>query len=245
VKPYLVIINHRTWVALLISILATYICLTYYVSFDIDLTLISIAIIFPLVFTIRGSFRRREKALEHLSEFRGTLKTLEYFFSSNEKLSEEEKIEAYGLLVIISDHLMKQLKANSTETAELDGNIDQLFDFLQNHKEAISGKKTEKIFKYMQDLHETIENVHAINIHRTPISLKAYCLIFIYIFPLIYAPAIINRIGAEHNIWISYFVVIFSQFILVSLYNIQNQLEYPFDDEGLDDIKLNNFKINR
>ena len=244
-KPYLVIINHRTWVALLISILATYICLTYYVSFDIDLTLISIAIIFPLVFTIRGSFRRREKALEHLSEFRGTLKTLEYFFSSNEKLSEEEKIEAYGLLVIISDHLMKQLKANSTKTEELDGNIDQLFDFLQNHKEAISGKKTEKIFKYMQDLHETIENVHAINIHRTPISLKAYCLIFIYIFPLIYAPAIINRIGAEHNIWISYFVVIFSQFILVSLYNIQNQLEYPFDDEGLDDIKLNNFKINR
>ncbi|MDN3641772.1 hypothetical protein QWY87_03615 [Lutimonas halocynthiae] len=244
-KPYLVIINHRTWVALLISILATYVCFTYHVSFDIDLTLISIAIIFPLVFTIRGSFRRREKALEHLSEFRGTIKTLDYFFASNDKLSEEEKIEAHKLLIIISDHLMKQLKANSTQTAELDGNIDQLFDFLQNHKEAISGKKTEKIFKYMQDLHETIENVHAINIHRTPISLKAYCLIFIYIFPLIYAPAIINRIGAEHNVWISYFVVIFSQFILVSLYNIQNQLEYPFDDEGLDDIKLNNFKINR
>lgn len=244
-KPYLVIINHRTWVALLISFVATYICFTYHISFDIDLTLISIAIIFPLVFTIRGSFRRREKALEHLSEFRGTIKTLDYFFASNDKLSDEEKVEANGLIVTISDNLMKQLKANSTETAELDGNIDQLFDFLQNHKEAISGKKTEKIFKYMQDLHETIENVHAINIHRTPISLKAYCLIFIYIFPLIYAPAIINRIGTEHNIWISYFVVIFSQFILVSLYNIQNQLEYPFDDKGLDDIKLNNFKMNR
>jgi len=245
VKPYLVIINHRTWVALLISFFATYICSTYYISFDIDLTLISIAIIFPLVFTIRGSFRRREKGLEHLSEFRGTIKTLDYFFTSNEKLTEEEKVEAHTLLVTISDNLMKQLKANSTETAELDGNIDQLFDFTQNHKEAISGKKTEKIFKYMKDLHETIENVHAINIHRTPISLKAYCLIFIYIFPLIYAPAIINRIGSDHNIWISYFVVIFSQFILVSLYNIQNQLEYPFDDKGLDDIKLNNFKINR
>lgn len=244
-KPYLVIINHRTWVALLISILAAYICFTYQISFDIDLTLISIAIIFPLVFTIRGSFRRREKALEHLSEFRGTIKTLDYFFSSNDLLSEEEKVESHQLLITISDNLMKQLKANSTKTAELDGNIDQLYGFLQAHKKAISGKKSEKIFKYMKDLHETIENVHAINIHRTPISLKAYCLIFIYIFPLIYAPAIINRIGEEHNGWISYFVVIFSQFILVSLYNIQNQLEYPFDDDGLDDIKLNNFKINR
>jgi len=245
VKPYLVIINHRTWIALLISFLAPYLCFTYHISFDIDLTLISIAIIFPLVFTIRGSFRRREKALEHLSEFRGTIKTLDYFFASNEALTEEEKVTSHGLLVTISDNLMKQLKANSTETEELDGNIDDLFQFLQDHKKAISGKKTEKIFKYMKDLHETIENVHAINVHRTPISLKAYCLIFIYIFPIIYAPAIVHRIGMDQNMWISYFVVIFSQFILISLYNIQNQLEYPFDDKGLDDIQLNNFKINR
>ena len=97
----------------------------------------------------------------------------------------------------------------------------------------------------MKDLHETIENVHAINVHRTPISLKAYCLIFIYIFPFIYAPAIINRVGPEQNAWITYFIVIFSQFILISLYNIQNQLEYPFDDKGLDDIQLDNFKIDR
>ena len=244
-KPYLIIINHRTWIALLISITTPYLCFTYNVNFDIDLTLISIAIIFPLVFTIRGSFRRREKALEHLSEFRATIMTIDYFFSSNETLTEEEKNEAYGLLLKISDSLMKQLSANSTETADLDENIHEVYDFLQNHKEAISGKRKEKIFRLMKDLHETIENVHAINIHRTPISLKAYCLIFIYIFPLIYAPAIINRVGPEQNVWITYFIVFFSEFILISLYNIQNQLEYPFDDKGLDDIKLDNFKINR
>ena len=244
-KPYLIIINHRTWIALLISITTPYLCFTYNVNFDIDLTLISIAIIFPLVFTIRGSFRRREKALEHLSEFRATIMTIDYFFSSNETLTEEEKNEAYGLLLKISDSLMKQLSANSTETTDLDGNIRDVYDFLQNHIEAISGKRKEKIFRLMKDLHETIENVHAINIHRTPISLKAYCLIFIYIFPLIYAPAIINRVGPEQNVSITYFIVIFSQFILISLYNIQNQLEYPFDDKGLDDIKLDNFKINR
>ena len=201
--------------------------------------------IFPLVFTIRGSFRRREKALEHLSEFRGTMKTLDYFFNSNQLLSEEAKTEAYQTLLNISNNLMKQLKANSTESDELDGNIEQLYDFIQNQTKAISGKRKEKIFRLMQDLHETVENVHAINIHRTPISLKAYCLIFIYIFPMIYSPAIINRVGPEQNVWITYFIVMISQFILISLYNIQNQLEYPFDDKGLDDIKLDNFKIDR
>ena len=210
-----------------------------------DLTLISIAMIFPLVFTIRGSFRRREKALEHLSEFRGTIKTLDYFFMSNVKLTDENKTEVYEILVRISNNLMEQLKTNSHETAKLDGNIDELYEFVQLHKESISGKREEKIFRLMQDLHETIENVHAINVHRTPISLKAYCLIFIYIFPLIYAPSIIYKVGAERSVWITYFIVVLSQFILISLYNIQNQLEYPFDDKGIDDIKLNNFKIDR
>jgi predicted membrane chloride channel (bestrophin family) len=97
----------------------------------------------------------------------------------------------------------------------------------------------------MFDMHEAIENLLAIHTYRTPISLKAYCLIFIYIFPLIYTPTIINKVGLETTIWITYFVVILSQFILISLYNIQDHLEYPFDEEGLDDIKLKNFKINR
>ena len=89
-KPYLVIINHRTWIAMIIALVVPYLCFRYNVEFDMELTLISIAIIFPLVFTIRGSFRRREKALEHLSEFRSTLKTFNYFLMSNASMSEED-----------------------------------------------------------------------------------------------------------------------------------------------------------
>ena len=35
------------------------------------------------------------------------------------------------------------------------------------------------------------------------------------------------------------------EFILISLYNIQDQMEHPFDKDGLDDIKLDHFNINR
>ena len=82
----------------------------------------------------------------------------------------------------------------------------------------------------------------AIHTHRTPISLKAYCKVFIYIFPLIYTPTIINKIGLENPVWLTYFVVLLSEFILISLYNIQDDMEYPFDRQGLDDIKLEEFR---
>ncbi len=200
--------------------------------------------IFPLVFTIRGSFRRREKALEHLSEFRSSLITLNYSFNTS-SMPDGQKQEINAILCDISNTLMAHLKSNEKETAGIDNSVKKVYDFLQEHKDFVSNKLRDKTFRYLKDVHESVENVHAINIHRTPISLKAYCLIFIYIFPLIYTPAVINRIGEDKNHAITYFIVILSQFILIALYNIQNQLEYPFDDNGLDDIKLENFKIDR
>jgi len=62
---YLVIINYKTLIAVLISIGVLYFAEKNKIDYEIDLTLISIAIIFPLVFCIRSAFRRREKALEH------------------------------------------------------------------------------------------------------------------------------------------------------------------------------------
>ncbi|MGB5783569.1 MAG: hypothetical protein WBM42_16965, partial [Eudoraea sp.] len=82
--------------------------------------MLSIAIIFPLVFTIRGSFRRREKALQHLSKFRSALKTVHYFVMSNQELSVESKKEMTDILLNISEQTMDQLKNNGDNTKDLD-----------------------------------------------------------------------------------------------------------------------------
>lgn len=207
--------------------------------------MLSIAIIFPLVFTIRGSFRRREKALQHLSKFRSALKTVHYFVMSNQALTAESKKEMTDILLNISEQTMDQLKNNKDNTKDLDDIIDKVLTFIVANDQTVSKNLKDRTFRFMKDLHESIENLHAINTHRTPISLKAYCLVFIYIFPLIYAPTIIYEVGLESNQGITYFIVILTEFILISLYNIQDQLEYPFDDIGLDDINLETFKLNR
>lgn len=198
-----------------------------------------------MVFTIRGSFRRRENALEHLSEFRSALKVLHYFFMSNDKLTIEQKKEIEHILIEINTTTINHLRIRNGSMKDLDDILDKVYRFTMDESKALPRTLRDKIFRFMKDLHESIENVHAIHIHRTPISLKAYCEIFIYIFPLIYAPTIIYSVGDSSPQWVTYLIVLLTEFILISLYNIQNQLEYPFDNVGLDDINLENFKLDR
>ena len=96
----------------------------------------------------------------------------------------------------------------------------------------------------MKDVHQGTENVMAINRHRTPISLRAYCLLFIYIFPVIYIPAFLHDIDKETPQYILYLITGFKAFILISLYNVQDHMEHPFDQDGLDDIRLKDFELD-
>jgi hypothetical protein len=242
---YLIIINFRTLITFFLSIAATYLAYEFKVVYNIDLTLMSIAIIFPLVFTIRGAFRRREKALEHLSRFKAGLKTVENYMLYSSQLNEEGKNQAVENIKKINHSLYLHLTTLSEDTSDLDASINHLIEFIKNNGEFIPKGCKEKIFRFLRDVIESSDNLVAIHAHRTPISLKAYCLIFIYIFPVIYTPTIINKIGVDNPSWLTFFIVMLSEFILISLYNIQDQMEYPFDDEGLDDIKFKLFHVHR
>ena len=244
-NQYLAIINVKTFIAVFISVFTTYFTYRYNINYNIDLTFISIAIVFPLVFSIRSSFRRREKALEHLSQFRSAMKTIDYHFSIAKGLSEYKKNQIASTLVEISDTVVEHLGNKGTNTEKLDKTIDKVHLILADNDKLFSNGFNEKILKYMSNLHEAVDNLQAIHSHRTPISLKAYCLVFIYIFPFVYSPSMINRIGLETSALATYFIVSISEFFLISLYNIQDHMEHPFDQDGLDDIKLNEFKINR
>lgn len=227
---------------IIIGVLAVFVTYKTGLNFNVDLTLISIAMIFPLVFTIRGSFRRREKALEHLSQFRSSLKTIQYYFLGNNKFSPTEKKVVLDILENINNTFLTHLSNKDYETKNLDQTVYQVYEFVDEKKDLINDRLKSKVFRFLADVHESIENLNAIHSHRTPISLRAYCKVFIYFFPFFYAPIVVNNVGYENSMFISYFVVLVTEFILISLYNIQEKLEHPFDNDGLDDINLDVFK---
>ena len=160
-------------------------------------------------------------------------------------MPDEMKLESSQVLGELNDALFGHLNTKTEDTSEYDNKLKAALDFIKINKESISGGTREKIYRFYRDVMDSADNLIAIHSHRTPVSLKAYCLIFIYIFPVVYTPTIINKIGLENPSWLTFFIVVLSEFILISLYNIQDQMEYPFDDEGLDDIKFKIFRINR
>lgn len=228
-----------------LSVLVTYISIHFNLVYNLDLTLLSIAIIFPLVFNIGGAFRRREKALQYLSKYRAALVTINFYLQTSTEMSEEHKKLTEDILARISDETVRHLKNNEKNAEAVDQTIHDFHTHITELDEFIPRRIKDRIIRYMNDMQEGFENVFAINTHRTPRALKAYCLIFIYIFPLIYAPTIIYNIGATHSDIVVYFIVVVTEFILIALYNIQDHMEYPFDDIGVDDIKLENFQLHR
>ena len=76
--------------------------------------------------------------------------------------------------------------------------------------------------------------------YRTPITLRAYSKIFIYFFPILYAPYCASTFN-DYSHGIAYVIAVLYSVILVSLDNLQEHLENPFDQIGEDDI---NFEVD-
>lgn len=243
-QKYLAIINLRTGYVLLLCSIVTYACLLYGFRFNLNITLFSIAVIFPLVFTIRESFKRRDRIINLLSVFKSSINAVYYCFANNKKLSDEKKEFVGEKLQTISKLFFDALAKNDYDSGMVRRKLDEIYEFLRDNSDSISNGTGLKIIRFLKDVHESIENTVGLKRHGTPISLRAYCLVFIYVFPFIFVPTLVNDLG-EARAYVIYTLSLVHGFILISLYNVQSAMEDPFDQIGLDDIKLEEFYFSQ
>lgn len=69
-NKYLAIIDGKTLLLSAVCVGVTYACFRYNIGYDLNITMFSVAVIFPLVFTIREAFKRRDNALKFLNQFK-------------------------------------------------------------------------------------------------------------------------------------------------------------------------------
>ena len=63
IRRVFVIINFKALFVTIAAVASTYLCQRYGLKADLPLTLIATAVIFPIVFSISGAYKRREVAL--------------------------------------------------------------------------------------------------------------------------------------------------------------------------------------
>jgi hypothetical protein len=84
----------------------------------------------------------------------------------------------------------------------------------------------------------SFEELKHIAQYRTPLTLRAYSKLFISILPVLYGPYF-AEVTTGKSLGMAFILPVLFSLILVSLDNIQEHLENPFDKVGEDDIAIN------
>lgn len=237
------LINLQTIMVLLVSMGSCYSAVLFEIDYNYDLLLLNLAITFPLSFSIQAAFRRRERALEFLSLFKSSLVTVHQCFQHERKLGSKQKEQSRKMLQKIVDRMLGWLTNPDVSPHDIHSEMDRVFYFISENKNSISETVTHRVIRYMKDAYRGVEYLIAMSRHKTVQGLRMYCIIFIYLYSLVNAPVLLHHIGFEAS-WLVYIICFVSSFLLVTLYNIQEQMENPFDNSGLDDIQLNDFRLN-
>ena len=242
-RKYLEIINHRTFIIVALCVLSVYMCLRLDYAYNVDWIFLSIAVLFPLVFTIREAFRRRQLAIRVLSALKAAISAFYFGLENNIKMPLDEKRQIHALMRALSGRFTESLKDPEHQGMdEVRGLIRKIYSVSTPQNSAISGNASLKMMRVIQDIQENIESLNGIKMHGTPVSLRAYLLLSLYFLPFIFTPNLVYNLHDDPR-WLIYLLNAINGFVLISLYNLQDLLEDPFDQMGLDDIKLNEFEF--
>jgi hypothetical protein len=242
IKSFTLIINYKTFVVTGLAIFSTYLCFQLGLTAKFPDMLVGVAIVFPVVFSIGSAYTRRETALQRLSDFKGHAIAL--YYATRDWTSNKDNDLSQRAKTIIREimHQMKEMFMTSRSPGWIENEkvmyskFSQLSSLTMEMRNfGVQSGEVSRVSQYVSKMIIAFDGLKVIHHYRTPITLRAYSKIFIYIFPIIYGPYFASTFH-DFSASLEYVMPILYSFILVSLDNIQDHLENPFDGVGEDDI---------
>jgi hypothetical protein len=206
--------------------------------------LVGVAIVFPVVFSIGSAYQRRENALQRLADFKGH--AIAIYYASRDwtgemqgDLPDRTRNLIKEIFQLLRSMLIRKKDDNWNENEiELYKRFSALSVLTMNFKDhGIQSSEISRISQYVSKMIIAFDHMKIIHNYRTPVTLRAYSKAFIYVFPIIYGPYFANAFHT-YSAPLEYVMPILYSFILVSLDNIQDHLENPYDEVGEDDIQI-------
>lgn len=243
-RSFALIINYKTFILTGLAVLSTNLCFKFGLIAKFPDMLVGVAIVFPVVFSIGSAYTRRETALQRFSDFKGHAVAI--YFGTRDWTSSKDHDLAPRARQIIHD-LMTDMKAlfkenDPNEWMSREKKVYEKFSALsaltmKMRDFGVQSGEISRVSQYVSKMVIAFDNMRIIHRYRTPVTLRAYSKVFIYIFPVIYGPYFASTVH-DYSLSLEYVMPILYSFILVSLDNIQDHLENPFDEVGEDDIEI-------
>jgi len=243
-KSFFLIINYKTLIITALSVISTYLCYHYKLTANFPDMLVGVAIVFPVVFSIGSAYNRRETALQRLADFKGHAiavfyATRDWTTSKDNDLPDRVRSIVHDLMLLMRTMFTSDKKTewsqNEIKVYDLFSKLSKLTMEMRAH--GVQSGEISRVSQYVSKMIIAFDNLKIIHTYRTPITLRGYSKVFIYVFPIIYGPYFAHKFE-DFSAGLEYVMPILYCFILVSLDNIQDHLEHPFDEVGEVDIHL-------
>jgi hypothetical protein len=242
-KKFNFIFSPQTLVVGLIALLSSFVALHYQLSMYVDFLIVGFIIAFPISFTLREAFRRREKALEYMSLFKASLQSIHYCFECSD-LEQDKKIEIKHILVNTSSEMMQYLASRDGDFLSSQQLSSRIFSFIRDNDKDLKKSFTVKVLLFLARTNESIAFLSAAKRHHTPWAIRFIILAGVYLFVIFYPASLLSYTGFQVSWWYVFSMTFFKGLIFISLYNIQNFLVEPFNQQGADGVKLEDFAFN-
>ncbi len=242
-RSLFLIINYKTVIVTTLAVVSTYLCYNNGLIAKFPDMLVGVAIVFPVVFSIGSAYNRRETALQRWADFRGH--AIAIYYATRDWPSEKENDlskRTKQLTKDLVDVVRKTLHGNRSEWPDREVEVFKMFSKLSDitmemRKYGVQSGEISRVSQYVSKMIIAFDNLKIIFIYRTPVTLRAYSKVFIYVFPIIFGPYFASTFH-DFSWQLEYVMPVLYSFIFVSLDNIQDHLENPFDQVGEDDIEI-------
>ena len=243
------VFNYRISIILVETIIVYFIYNYFNIRLTIDFTIVSIAIVFPLVFSITSAYQRRQESIETFAEFRNKIIDISNIFFAVNGVNKEDYNTLYSELLCAQKLLVSYMKStDKNQNFELlRQKRKSILLLLNSYKHLFNEREKDSLIQVKNELFLSAEKLRGTKIHETPISLRKYCLIFIYLSPFLYdSQLVVGQASFDYTVEtvISLFFSLLISFVLMALYNVQEYIENPFDQKGLDDLKIDEMQVN-
>ena len=240
------LINLKAGVLTLLAITSTFICIQFEITADFPMSLVATAVVFPMVFSINGAYERREKALAAYGAVKAnghsihlSLRDWPHEFDTSD-METKSRATLVQLMMDIRTLLYSPVNEGRVHEMAVYRSFSVISRLINNdlrHAE-VNPSELSRSNQFLSKMLISFEDLKHIHEYRTPKIIREFSSFFVCVLPVLYGPYF-ALVSAQHEIGLAYVMPVVLTLVLVSLENIQKQLENPYDQFGEDDVHIN------